>query len=153
MMLKSRELLRTKWEAFSRTPFGCLLRLSVSRMFHGSSEPGAEDLGLGIGVVLILLAMPGVLVSLLMFGMYGSLIRFLRGQPAFNPFTSTLSDEYFFIVLSMVVTGAAVLWRWDSIFPDRRDYTNLVPLPIFLRSLFFANLFAIVVFVSLLNLL
>jgi hypothetical protein len=151
MMFRSRELLRRKWEAFSQTPFGCLLRLFVGRMFQGSSEPGGENLGLGMGVALILLAMPGILVSLLMFGMYGSLIRFLRGQPAFNPFTSTLSDEYFFIVLSMVVTGAAALWRWDSIFLDRRDYTNLVPLPISVRSLFFANLLAIVVFVSLLT--
>ena len=151
MMSRIRALLRKKCERVFQTPFGCLLRLFVARMFHGSSKPGAEDLNLGVGVILILLAMPGVLVSLLMFGMYGSLIRFLRGQPAFNPFTSTVSDEYFFIVLSMVVTGAAALWRWDSVFLDRRDYMNLVPLPISLRSLFLANLSAILVFVALLT--
>jgi len=36
----------------------------------------------------------------------------------------------------MVVTGAAALWRWDALFLDRRDYTNLVPLPISLRAIF-----------------
>ena len=42
---------------------------------------------------------------------YGSLIRFLRGAGAYDPFTATIPDEYFFLVLSMVVSGAAALWR------------------------------------------
>jgi hypothetical protein len=128
-----------RWERFRRTPFGCLLSLFVARMFHGGDEPGSEQLGLGIGAVLTLLAMPGLLVSLLMFEKYGSLIRFLRGDGVFDPFTAAIPDEYFFIVLSMTVTGAAALWRWDSVFLDRRDHTNLVPLPVSLRTIFFAN--------------
>jgi hypothetical protein len=44
----------------------------------------------------------------------------------------------------MVVTGAVAVWRWDAIFPDRRDYINLVPLPIATRTIFFANLVAVV---------
>lgn len=138
-----------RWERFSQTPFGCLLRLFVGRMFHGGDEPGAEELDLGVGVIVILLAMPGVLVSLLMFEKYGSLIRFLRGQRAYDPFTATSPDEYFFIVLSMVVTGAAALWRWDALFLDRRDYTILVPLPISVRRIFFGNLFATMVLAGL----
>jgi hypothetical protein len=43
----------------------------------------------------------------------------------------------------MVVTGVVAVWRWDSIFPDRRDYANLVPLPISTRQIFLANLTAI----------
>jgi hypothetical protein len=140
-----KQFLRMRWEAFTQTPFGCLLRLFVGRMFHGGAEAGAEELDIGVGVIIILLAMPGLLVSLLMFEKYGSLIRFLRGDGVFDPFTATIPDEYFFIVLSMVVTGAAALWRWDRIFLDRRDYMNLVPLPISIRSLFFANLCAILV--------
>jgi hypothetical protein len=69
-----KEPLHHRWEAFSRTPFGCLLRLFVGRMFHGGDETGTEDLGLGVGAILTLLAMPGLLVSLLMFEKYGSLI-------------------------------------------------------------------------------
>ena len=138
-----------RWLTFSRTPFGCLLRLFVARMFHGGGEPGSGELDLGIGVIVIMLAMPGVLVSLLMFEKYGSLIRFLRGNPIFDPYTATIPDEYFFLVLSMVVTGAAALWRWDALFLDRRDYTNLVPLPLSLRAVFFANLSAIVALAAL----
>src|SRR6202040_1553716 len=118
-------------------------------MFHGGGEPGAEELDLGIGVILIMLAMPGVLISLLMFEKYGSLIRFLRGNPIFDPYTTTIPDEYFFLVLSLVVTGAAALWRWDALFLDRRDYTNLVPLPLSLRAVFFANLSAILALAAL----
>src|SRR5712672_2868590 len=60
-----------------------------------------------------------------------------------------MPDEYFFVSLSMVVTGAAALWRWDALFLDRRDYTNLVPLPISLRAVFFANLSAILALAAL----
>jgi len=95
-----KQFLQARWQAFSRTPFGCLLRLCVTRMFHGGGEPGADELDLSIGVILIMLAMPGILVSLLMFEKYGSLIRYLRGNLIFDPYTATVPDEYFFIVLS-----------------------------------------------------
>jgi hypothetical protein len=143
MPFTKQQLLQHRWEAFSRTPFGCLLRVFVGRMFYGGDESSAEELGLGVGAILTLLAMPGLLVSLLMFEKYGSLIRFLRGDGVFDPFTATIPDEYFFIVLSMSVTGAAALWRWDAIFLDRRDHANLVPLPVSLRTLFLANFSAI----------
>jgi hypothetical protein len=105
-----------------------------------------------LGVILILLAMPGVLVSLLLFEKYGSLIRWMRGDGVFDPFTASIPDEYFFIVLSMVVTGAAALWRWDALFLDRRDYSNIVPLPISLPRIFLGNLAAILLLAVVLTL-
>jgi hypothetical protein len=68
----------------------------------------------------------------------------MRGDGVFDPFVATLPDECFFIVLSMFVTGIATLWRWDSLFLDRRDYMNLVPLPVSLGNIFWANFCAIV---------
>ena len=144
-----KQFLQTRWQAFSRTPFGCLLRLCVTRMFHGGGEPGGGELDLGIGVIVIMLAMPGILVSLLMLEKYSSLIRYLRGNPIFDPYTATMPDEYFFLVLSLTVTGAAALWRWDALFLDRRDHANLVPLPLSLRAIFFANLSAILALAAL----
>jgi hypothetical protein len=141
--------IQQRWQTFSRTPFGRLLTLFIARLFHGGGEPGADELDLGVGVILIMLAMPGILVSLLMFEKYGSLIRYLRGNPIFDAYTATMPDEYFFIVLSLTVTGAAALWRWDTLFLDRRDYTNLVPLPLALRTIFFANLSAILALAAL----
>jgi len=152
MMHSAKQSLRRRWNKFSQTPFGCLVRLFVGRMFYASGNNGAEELDIGVGVIVILLAMPGLLVSLLMFEKYGSLIRLLRGAGAYDPFTATIPDEYFFLVLSMVVSGGAALWRWDSIFLDRRDFTNLVPLPIGLRNIFLANLCAIFFLVGVLTL-
>jgi hypothetical protein len=130
-------------DAFSRTSFGCLLRLFLGRMFHGGGEAGTEELGLGVGALLILLAMPGLLTSLLMFEKYGSLLRFLRGDGVYDPFNAAVPDEYFFIILSTTVTGAVGLWQWHCIFLDRRDHTNLIALPVSLRTVFFANLSAV----------
>lgn len=151
MMRNAKQFVRQRWDEFSQTPFGCLVRLFVGRMFYGNAQSDSGELDLGVGVIVILLAMPGILVSLLMFEKYGSLMRFLRGQGAYDPFSATIPDEYFFLVLSMVVSGAAALWRWDSIFLDRRDFTNLVPLPTGLRNIFLANLCAIFVLVGLLT--
>jgi hypothetical protein len=134
--------------ALSRTPFGTLFLLFLGRMFHGTSDGDDGQLDLGAGVISILLAMPGLLVSLLMFEKYGSLIHFLHGDFKFDAFAETVPDEYFFVVLSIVVTGIAALWRWDAIFLDRRDYTNLVPLPISLTTIFTANFSAILAFAA-----
>ena len=133
----------------SKRPLVALMNLFIGRMFHASSELGAEDLDIGIGITAILLAMPGLFISLLLFEKYGSLIRFLRGDGTFDPFEATMPDEYFFIVLSMAVTGIATLWKWSAIFPDRRDFTNIVHLPISLLSIFVANFAAIATLASL----
>jgi hypothetical protein len=142
-MTRVRESFRAAWEPYSRRPFPTLLRVFIGRVFHGGGDSGASEMDVALGVVLILLAMPGVMVSLLLFEKYGSLIRWMRGDGVFDPFAATIPDEYFFIVLSMVVTGAAAVWRWDALFLDRRDYTNIIPLPISLRRVFVGNLAAI----------
>ena len=139
-----------RWETFRHRPFARLVRLFTARIFHGGGDDDSEGLDLSIGLVLTLLALPGGFVSVLLFEKYGSLLQWMRGVTDFNPLAAALPDEYFFIVLSMVVTGAAAVWRWDSIFPDRRDYFNLVPLPIPTRSIFFANLIAMLYLVALL---
>jgi hypothetical protein len=97
-----------------------------------------------MGLVLSLLALPGGFYSILLLDKYSSLLQWMRHQPSFDPLVTALPDEYLLIVLSMTVTGTVAVWRWDSIFPDRRDYSNLVPLPISMRQIFLANLAAIV---------
>ena len=151
MISRTRQWLEERRSAFSRTPFGCLVGLFLNRLFRGAADAEAGELDLGVAVILVLLVMPGLLVSLLTLEKYGSLMRFLHGQGAFDPFSATISDEYLFIVLSASVTAAAALWRWDAIFLDRRDYTNLVPLPLSLRTLFSANLCAILSFAAILT--
>src|SRR5262249_24664893 len=43
-------------------------------------------------------------------------------------------DRYVFVCYSMVVMGFVMSFKWDSLFPDRRDYLILTPLPISLRQ-------------------
>ncbi|MGA7927321.1 MAG: hypothetical protein WCA20_15195 [Candidatus Sulfotelmatobacter sp.] len=136
--------LRQRWEAQSQRPFFRLTRLFADRIFRGGGEADGDDLGFSLGLVLALLALPGAFYSIFLFDKYSSLLQWIRGQHNFDPLAAALPDEYFFIVLSMVVTGTVAVWRWDSIFPDRRDYANLVPLPISTRIIFLANLAAIV---------
>src|SRR5580692_10869709 len=143
--------LRQDWGVHAQRPFFRLVRLFVDRIFHGSGgEAGGEDLDFSLGLVLAILALPGGFYSIFLFDKYSSLLEWIRGQHNFDPLAAALPDEYFFIVLSMVVTGTVAVWRWDSIFPDRRDYFNLVPLPIPTRSIFFANLIAMLYLVALL---
>jgi hypothetical protein len=142
MLSGLKQFARARWEPHSRRPFVTLVRVFTGRVFHGG-ESSDSSMDVVLGVVLALLAMPGTIVALMLFEKYGSLVRWMRGDGSFDPFTASIPDEYFFIVLSMVVTGAAAVWRWEALFLDRRDYTNIVPLPIALRKIFFANSAAI----------
>src|SRR5262249_33019401 len=130
-------------------PFGRLVQLFVERIFRGGGDTDAEGLDLGVGLVLTLLAMPGGFVSGFLFDKDGSLLQWFRGQTHVRTPSIAFPDEYFFIVLSMTVTGAITVWRWDAIFPDRRDYMNLAHLPVSTHTIFFANLLAIVFLVGL----
>src|SRR5271170_1424633 len=142
-----KEFVRARWEPYSRRPFPTLLRVFMGRVFHGGGDSGADEMDVAFGVILILLAMPGVMVSLLLFEKY-----MVLSFGGFDPFVATIPDEYFFIVLSMVVTGAAAIWRWDALFLDRRDYTNIIPLPISLRRIFVGNFAAILLLAAVLTL-
>lgn len=137
------DLIRHEWEYYRQRPFGRLVELFVARIFRGGGDSDAEGLDLGIGLVLTLLAIPGGFVSILLFDKYGSLLQWLRGVKNVDTLLIAFPDEYFFIVLSMTVTGAVAVWRWDAIFPDRRDFMNLVPLPISTGTIFGANLTAV----------
>jgi hypothetical protein len=138
------ESVKQRWERFSRGPFTRLVRHCVHRIFSGGEgvEPG--ELDLSIATILALLATPGAFVSLFCMDHYGSLLLFLRGQQIrFDPYTESVGDEYFFIVLAMVVAGAVAVWKWDRLVPDRRDYSNLAPLPMSSSRIFLANLAAL----------
>jgi len=131
------------WAEWRRRPLARLVRLFTARIFRGSGDSDADGLDLGVGLVLTLLALPGGFVAVLLFPKYGTMLQWMRGVVNADVVATALPDEYFFIVLSMVVTGAVAVWRWDSIFPDRWDYLNLVPLPISRWAIPFANFVAV----------
>ena len=120
-------------------------------MLYGANAD-SEEVDSGIGVALSMLALPGAFLSLLLFNKYGSLLRFLRGQVKFDPYAASLPDEYLFIVLAMLVSGGIALWKWDTLFLDRRDTVNIVPLPVPTRRILAANLLAILLFAAIFSL-
>ncbi|HEY6338101.1 MAG TPA: hypothetical protein VIW68_06375 [Candidatus Sulfotelmatobacter sp.] len=149
MTLLAAEPVRKRWQHYRRRPFWRLVELFLARIFRGGGDADSDGLDLGVGLALTLLAMPGGFVSLLLLDKYGTLLQWLRGITGFDPLRMALPDEYFFVVLSMIVTGAVAVWRWEAIFPDRRDYINLVPLPISTWTIFSANLVAMLFLVGL----
>lgn len=116
-----------RWQKVGK-PFTRLVRHSIERVMHSGDESG--ELDFGIGAMLALLATPG----------------------AFASIAASLSDEYFFIVLAMVATGAVAIWKWDALIPDRRDYANLAPLPIPAKHILYANLVALLLLAAALGL-
>ncbi len=100
-------------------------------------------MSLGLGAVLAILASPGAFASIFLLDKYSTLLQWFRGQRAFNPYRASVADEYFFVVLSMTITGLVMVLRWNRLFPDRRDFSNLAVLPIPIRNVFLANFTAL----------
>ena len=157
MISALREWLRLRWQSLAQKPFPRLLCHCVDRIFHGGEGTGEGEFDVGIGVLLAILAAPGAFIAFTLSSKYGSFFLWFRAlylhdtaSLHFDPFAASLPDEYFFIVLSMVVAGAVAIWKWDSLLPDRRDYVNLVPLPVASRQIFFANLLALVLLAGIL---
>jgi hypothetical protein len=133
--------LRRRWqEETVKCPFLLLIQHFAQRTVGASDT--ASDVDLSAGGALALLAVPGAFASFALMGKYSSLVQWLRGLHL-DPYRLSISDEYFFIVYSMAITGLVTLLRWDHLLPGRRDYMNLAPLPLKLRSIFLANVTAL----------
>jgi hypothetical protein len=140
-MNKKPSWLRERWrEETTKRPFLLLMQHFAQRTVGGSDTSSEVDLG--AGGALAVLAVPGAFTALALMGKYSSLIQWLSGLHL-DPYRIAISDEYFFIVYSMAITGLVTLLRWDHLLPGRRDYVNLAPLPLQLRSIFLANVVAL----------
>jgi len=136
-------ILRDHWNKWLERPFPRLVAHFASQIIQSGQESGASELNLGIGGLLALLAAPGAFASLMLFPKYSSFLRWLRGARNFDVYWASLEDKYYFIVFSMVITGVVVAIKWQQILPSRQDYDNLAQLPLHSRTIFFANLAAI----------
>jgi hypothetical protein len=122
-------------------PFHRLVHHFIKRLFHGAGD--GDDLQFGIPALLGILSTPAAFGALALMDKYSGLRRIALRRPDFDVYRASISDEYFFIVYSMVITGAIVILKWDRLFPDRQDYDNLAVLPITARQVFLSNLTAI----------
>jgi hypothetical protein len=138
-----REELKSPSVWLPRTPFWSLVAHFIKRLFAAEEEQNDEGMSLGLGVVLAILALPGAFASIFLLDKYSTLLQWLRGQRHFDFYKASAADEYFFVVLSMTITGLVMVMRWNRLFPDRRDFANLAPLPIPIPHIFLANFAAL----------
>ena len=61
---------------------------------------------------------------------------------------SWVEKGYFFTII-MILMGFISVLEWDTLFLDKRDFSNLCPLPIGPRTLFFSKFTSLVLFISL----
>ncbi len=147
--------MRALIERCNQSPFGVLTAHFFRRFFEPESDNSDSPLRAGIGPILALVAMPGGILSIVLFQKYSPMVRFFRQQGSFDLDAASLPDKFFFLMASVTVTAIVGVLRWDSLFPDRRDFANFAPLPLTLRAIFFSKLLALaafaVIFVGALN--
>ena len=71
-----------------------------------------------------------------MFVAFYMLPQRVRFDQPFDHNWMLISDYYFFVLYSMVVMGFVMVFEWDALFPDRKDYLILTPLPLGGSSIF-----------------
>ena len=129
-----------------KTQFIDLTRHFYRRLFDIDFISGDAEAHLGVVHILTLLAFPGVYYAMLRFMSYEH--DSWQLTPA-NYNADALSDQCLYVFFSMAVIGVVAVLQWDRLFPDGRDYTNLMPLPLKLRTIFCAKIAALAQFVGL----
>jgi len=114
-----------------------LVRHFRSRYFDPDEVGAGGDAGLTAANLVTCLAAPGVFLPFFLLFKY---LR-LQGHPI-DLLDAVWDDRCLFLTVAMAVTGLATLLTWDAVFPDEKDYRNLLPLPVPLRILFLAKLTA-----------
>lgn len=94
--------------------------------------------------VLAILAAPGMLLPFLFMSKYTNMQRL----PMYVRDLASLGEKEFFICFSMTVMGLVTVIEWEMLFPDRRDYANLTPLPIRMRTMFAGKIAALLAFLA-----
>src|SRR5664280_1206306 len=122
---------------------GLLVRHFFGRFFDNEIVSQRGDMRTNVVQAFGLVATPGLMVP---FYMIPQRARFD------HPFAYNwvlLSDYYFFVMFSMVVMGFVMVFEWDALFPDRKDYLILTPLPLGGGSIFAGKTLALVLFLGL----
>ena len=115
--------------------FATLVRHFFGRFFDTESLSPQGEPEAGVIQTLGILAAPGAFFVLL-----------------FRPLTligwDLVAVRYMFVSFSMTVMGLLMVFEWDALFPDRRDYQVLIPQPIRLSTLFLAKVCALGIFLG-----
>jgi hypothetical protein len=126
--------------------FKCLVKHFFGRFFdlEAISSPQIDPVEKNALTVqfLAVMVLPGLVCCLLMIGKYGRLIY----RPALERDLASLTDKSLLLSLSMILIGFITVFEWDMLFPDRKDYQILTPMPVTTRSIFIAKCAALAAF-------
>src|SRR5450631_1487442 len=122
---------------------GLLVRHFFGRFFDNEIVSQHGDMRTNLVQAIGLVATPGIFVPFYM------LPQRARFHHPFDYNWILLSDYYFFVMFSMVVMGFVMVFEWDALFPDRKDYLILTPLPLGGGTIFAGKTLALLLFLSL----
>jgi hypothetical protein len=128
-------------------PWFILARHFLGRYFDPEVESG--EFRTGVPALLGFAAAPGLVACALLFDKYSTLRGWFMGVFTLDRDLETLPDKYIFLTLGFVISGLATVFKWDSLFPDRKDYMIMAPLPISPVAIFASKFAALVLFVVL----
>ncbi len=122
--------------------FRPLVRHFFGRFFDNEFVAQNTDMQVTVTKLLALLASPGLLLPLFRWTTY------LRtdGAPESARMAVLWFDRCFLMSFAILVMGGVTVLEWDALFPDRRDYASLIPLPIRARTMFLAKVSALILF-------
>jgi predicted permease len=119
--------------------------------FFDTDSAADSDGRIRIIQLLAMLSVPGLMLSFFMKSDHPPGPT-LFVTPAFSEIERVwlrVGDRYIFVSYAMIAMGLLMAFKWDSLFPDRRDYLALTPLPISMRRWFGAKVFALCAFLAL----
>src|SRR5512143_973011 len=119
---------------------GILTRHFFARLFRNDIVDFEDQMKARLVAVLTILA---VIV-----GWSSQLLIFFKYELSPDVGISWQEKNYIF-TLMMIIFGIVTLLEWDMLFPDRRDYVNLTPLPVRLRTVLAAKLASFIAFIGL----
>ena len=122
---------------------GALVRHFFGRFFDNEFVAQNTEIQVTVTKMLALLASPGIILPCLRYTTYLG----LNAYPVEMRYPMLWSDRCLYLSFSMLVMGAVTVLEWDALFPDRRDYATLMPLPIHSRTIFLGKVGALAVFV------
>lgn len=115
------------------TRFHDLVSHFFGRFFDRESLSTEGEPEAGVIQTLGILAVPGAFLAILVMPLS------FRGW-------DLVTARYVFVSYSMIVMGFVMVFEWDALFPDRRDYQILTPLPLRLSTLFLSKATALAIF-------
>ncbi|MGA3188476.1 MAG: hypothetical protein ABSF22_15330 [Bryobacteraceae bacterium] len=121
--------------------FRALVKHFFGRFFDNEFVAKNTDMQVTVVKLLALLSSPGIVLTCFQYVTYLNLDR----MPV-ERMTTLWADRTIYISFSMLVMGAVTVLEWDALFPDRRDYSTLMVLPIASRMIFAAKIAALALF-------